>query len=860
VYEADESGVWISGAKLASAEAVYRDAFPAYKVFVYYHDVTEDVVEVRTNQSGGSAERSAGSASITLVNPFDRYMLTHTDMAIIGAEQAKINDRMNNLAISKSEDSIWEFRWLRDTIETLVAAGNYNALVDYLEMLGLNPEDFILVPDPDSFVQTEVLNKEALRAAVLEKGQYILENDPLSFFNMLGREQHTAKGDILGRKLTYKTKMVYDKNSPLISYEPQVIFNYPFQEGDSIFHSNDPVRIALRDPFDARVWYWGFSGFVDTWTENEGPNKDSLLTLTCTDVTKMARYSYTQINTGILDDQLNQDGDAGDASSHLILYFKEIFKDFAINEVLEILFFGTDTIEKNFDVLTRNFVSTLSNAEARSYLLQNFGSVFVEDLELNAGISDFTDPELQKQIRNSPGLQKQTRQIIFTRERKSRIGKLPQYKNVAKISHPLGLNFKRKNDKWGVYTYFYGEPDEVDAEIGEAIKDLKTWNEVIHHRVRRSDLKTMAIDDEGIDLDSTAFLESIIWAIGTNQDGMGNPGLGPYPVGCGRVFFFTAAELKKQLGKDAIDRSFGGVGSMHSEFVDDLTLLYDLAENIEYYFYATPKGDVVFEMPFYDFDATDFAGDQDLTEHDFDVSELINEYEALFREAYAGAYDDQELIELTNMQFKVTAQGTNFEVNDYTKIPVFDYLEHFTIEPHEQYSFTNSSSDTGVCTVARSSPKYLKSIAALDTMERRHALVKQQDLIPLLGKRVLSAGMPGYITDYERAAAYLGNYLNRVNSEARTVSVSTVPKFGLMVNRPARWRKKKYSANISSIQNSIVWNSNCDTTVNMNQIRGWTGEVDPYTGANIMKHFGGNRPYDLSKILGLNTAGIKDEK
>lgn len=72
MFGTDESGTWVSGAEISATEGVYRDAFPAYRVFIYYHEVTADVTEIRVNQAGGSAERSAGGVSLTLLNPADR--------------------------------------------------------------------------------------------------------------------------------------------------------------------------------------------------------------------------------------------------------------------------------------------------------------------------------------------------------------------------------------------------------------------------------------------------------------------------------------------------------------------------------------------------------------------------------------------------------------------------------------------------------------------------------------------------------------------------------------------------------------------------------------------------------------------
>lgn len=837
MYDNEENNVLISGAKLANTESVYHAAFPAYRVFVFYHEVTSDVVEVRTDQTGGSAERTAGSASITLLNQFSKYILTTPDIVRVGQELAKINDRANELALSKSEEIKGQYGQLYEYINSLAASGNVEGLRMYLTVSGLNPDDF-LVPIGPYGSNVEIVDREFMLAAIMEAGQAAINSGKNYFQPLYDESSDTTKNDILRKKMASKTKIVYDKDTSSTQYQPEVVFNYPFQKGDCIFHPNDPVRIAFRDPFDARVWYWKFSGFVDTWTENVGSNKESTITLNCTDVTKMARYTYTQLNTNMLDQMIKPDGTIDTNSKEAnLLFFKELFAGLEIREILEILFFGVESVEKQIDNATKVFIAGLTDDQRMAYLLQNFEAL-KDDVDLQNSIfstEDVHDIYLQAAVREAA-------QKIKKLELSSRI---PSLKGLGVISHPSGIKFRRKSDKWGVHVYFYGEPDEYDKEIGEGIKDLKTWNEMIHHRVRKSDLDVMSMDGKGLDRYDNLWewdMEKIITIIGTNERDM-------YPVGCGRVFFLTSATLRKKLGHDAVDRSFGGPSSMHSEFVDDLTYLYDLAENVEYCFYATPKGDVVFEMPFYDFDPEDFVEQKDITDYSFDTSEMINEYDSIFRQAYSGIYSQAELMNLTNMVFKITAAGTNFQVNDYSKTPTFDYLQQFTIENHEQYSSTNSCSDVGVCTLARSSPFLVKSVSAINTMDRKFAMITIPNLFPLLGVRCLSGGMLGFIDDYKVAQTYLGIQLNRVNSEARNLSVSTIPKFGLMVNRPIKWRERTYNANISRLADSIVWGSSCDTTISMNQIRGWTGEIDSETGRPIIKHFGGDRPFDLAKLL-----------
>jgi hypothetical protein len=130
-----------------------------------------------------------------------------------------------------------------------------------------------------------------------------------------------------------------------------------------------------------------------------------------------------------------------------------------------------------------------------------------------------------------------------------------------------------------------------------------------------------------------------------------------------------------------------------------------------------------------------------------------------------------------------------------------------------------------------------------------------KELIPTLGLRVGSNPVWNFIDSDESAEAYCALSLNRVNAEARNISIGTIPKLGLMVNRPLYWRKRNYYASIVSVQHSISWQSSMETVVNMNQVRGWSGEYDNY-GNPVHRHFGdGNRPFNLAELIKQTSLG-----
>jgi hypothetical protein len=624
---------------------------------------------------------------------------------------------------------------------------------------------------------------------------------------------------------------------------------YPFSQGDCIFHPNDPVRVAFRDPFDPRIWYWMFTGFVDAWTENSGVNRDATVTLNCTDVTKMARYSFIQVGVGLQDPNIEDifyQIDPATQSSKQVQYFKQLFANFTMLEVLETLFFGTESAQTTAEDVIRAQVSMMSD-EALVQYLSSVNASFVDPNSpgyLWAGDADSTR-----------GLRVDAATQSLALERKKAIeaaGKLPPLcvpapymKGVEKgdattndyDASAATIVAKKKSDKWGIHAYFYGDLTEQDKAFGEGLVSLNWWNELIHHRVRPRDLSDMALDSSVYSSKNFDYLVpcQIITEIGKNKK--------RFPVGYGRVFYVSRAQLASgDFGRSVIDKSFGGTSGLFSIFKDKLSYIYDMADRVDFRFYATPKGDFVYEMPFYDFDPIYF------------VSDSLEDWE--LKPAQVGTVDD--LIGGGEIPFSAQdLEAIGFfkdldsleETKSWSDIEPYNYMRHFTIEREDTFNFSNTSTDQGVSTVFRCRPNTVASIDAVNGDFKQYQYVADKGALFSLGVRVAESDVWGFITSEEDAEAYAALMMARLNAEAKNVSVGTVPKFGLMVNRPLFWRERNYYANIVSLQHSIMWASSADTTVNLNQIRGWLGEIHPDTGYAIHRHFSGSdRPFSMGEL------------
>jgi hypothetical protein len=844
---------------IAATESINRVAFPAYKVFIYGKDVSSDVAAVRLNQSGGSLERSPMTCSITLQNLQDKYILDNKDIVNIGIAKSKIDAKWENVVVDSTrriEGSNVSFplggQWVSLDIVTIkqlapkLAQSSDEEKV-YLLRAYLGSQGSYEINEKDA----EALTKE-LQIALQHLESTEMQEDVFDSYQeeSLG---YSIKQQVIHDKLAYTVypEPLVDDNS-VLEYDDRIIFDYPMQEGDCIFHANDPVRVAIRDPFDPRVWYWGFTGFIDTWTEDMGMNYDSEVTITCTDVSKMARYAIVQLKTGMQDPNvdvflqgLRDQGGSTVANSDLILT-KELFEGLSIIEILEVIFFGSQSAIELVDGRLFQQIDALASLDVDE--LRNF---FVSKFNMTVEQAYEFVPY---------GIGSTGKHLALWNKIKNKVTDVLQSKAVARfnalnwegITSPRDISFKRSKDVGGVHYYVLGTPSDTDLYFGaKELKDLYNWNETIHHRVRKDDLHSM---NKGSYIRPTANLDisQVIHLVGTDLEN--------YPVGGGRVFFMAPAKMDSIAGQGVLDKAFGGIGSMHSVFKDRLSYLYDLADVVDFRFYASPKGDLIFEMPFYDYDPSDFWQSKDLATEGLGVSTIDDDYETIFKQAYAGDYPTSEWDSLTDMALEKNT--SNLDLIEYDQSPKFDYGRHFTIDLHEQMGFSNTMSDRGVLTAYRVKANYIANLSEQQNQEvQKYKMVLAKPLIPHLGFRIGEGNMWGFVKGEDAAELYAALELNRNNAESRNIGVQTIPKFGLMVNRPLHWKYRNYYANIVSISHSIVWNSDVNTSINLNQIRGWPGEIDKETKKPIHRHFGDtNRPFNLVEILNRAQESEKKKK
>ena len=876
---------------LASIDSTYRAAFPDYKVFIYGKEISSDVMSVRVNQSGGSLERTPSTCQITLANQMEKYTLTHSDMIYVGAyKTSKIDgidikevlrsyspdafgfeyanpilggpkfDNNGNLLIDLDGSKIG----LPSGYPAKIPNGTFNELANRLKLSTMSDEEIVYTLGAIGYE-----NLDAETARTIAKQIVIAKQDldnkfvtNQEFFGENFTESsigYNIKREVLDDKLQYVQNFsTTKKENPIFNQPEGKIFNYPMQEGDLIFNLNDPVRVAFRDPFDPRRWFWMFTGFIDTWTESSSSNLDSTITITCTDVTKIARYAITNISPGLsevnLDSILKGINSVGssEVQQAAIIAAKEIFKDLSVIEILELIFFGSKAAKEAFSVSRRFLLDIGSLFVNVSENIETLEAVALNCFRLSSEEKDklFFNPTNNKVLtfdEAKQNLLKYYKSASATDTLQTRRFDSLRWDGLAVVA-PFdpdksleGIPFKRKNVNFGVNYYVYGDTDSIVDKSYEAVKlnDFNEWNEILHHRVKKSDLNSFHIEGASPSNPANYTIEQVIDIIGRD--------IKTYPVGNGSVYYLTPAGLSEKLGSDMINKVWGGIDSFHSVFKDRLTMLYDLATELEWRFYATPKGDIVFEHPFYDIDPKEFFETKEMSSNLTDTNKkILTSYNDIFATKYAGVYEDAE--DLTSMVFTLNTE--NQALINFMEDPEFKYSSEFSVGIDEQLSFSNTNTDKGLVTTTRVKPNLFPGFTGLGP-ESAKQYVYQTDfsLLPTLGFRLVDEGVKVYIAQAGSGAeAYAALKLMQRNAEARNLGIETIPKFGLMVNRPLFWQYRNYYCNIISCSHSIAWNSDVTTTINTNQIRSWSGGFD--NGKPKYHHFGASdKPFSWENLI-----------
>jgi len=311
-----------------------------------------------------------------------------------------------------------------------------------------------------------------------------------------------------------------------------------------------------------------------------------------------------------------------------------------------------------------------------------------------------------------------------------------------------------------------------------------------------------------------------------------------------RVLVLLPANLGARLGRKVLDFELAKAPSTTAEYYDRLSILQQVLERLDFSFYDTPRGDVVIELPLYDFEPRHFADDGKMS--------------AKFTEPDAGPFNDQPAAEPQG-----SVQGAFAELNraieslrDITgtkKAPKRKFDQNYRIFPYEQISIDLTSTDQDVKTVWVSQPRFIENFART-SQERKQVITVLPNLIPLYGVRVETGDPPGYLTTEEGCRLYNHIMLNKTNADTVSARVPCLPNWSAWVNRPIMIDSRNIISTVKSISHSIVWQSDCSTEYGLWHSKFWDGRFVTDDNGNqrmLYAPFGGvnSQPFNYAYLL-----------
>jgi hypothetical protein len=687
-----------------------RNFYPAMRVFVFGMEVTEDVLSASTTHTDA---RAPSTAEIVLANKAassggyeDRYVVTDSDVTAMtellqaaALQRARIAEKLSG----------------RNTDPVHSQAEAVTTAADLLHWAGIQ----ILEATPDP------LKRTVLAAKVRHLVQLL--HDP--------------------RLTSVPHKATIDEFLAFQGFARR----YPFQVGDCIFHSNDPVRIFFRDPRDPRTWYHQFAGFITDWVDDVDENNVRTVTLRCEDVLRTLRYARYTTSPGLIDARAA----VTEADLAVRTWFQDDFSaQLTFVEFVFTMVFGfqlTKTAAKTNVASTNKTFKRLVKAEL-------IGPRNTNEIEIT---SDAT------------GLFNFDKSLILV------LGRDTQLTTVSTISD--GKQFP--------------------------IENLANYQAVVDHQVRVEDLKSMAytglepLTATVIDpLTQEPAIEDVIRVIGEHPE--------VYPVDGGRLIMLVPTTLGSQYNAGVFFKDFKGV-ELKTKWTNRLGKIYDTVERIEFSFYASPKGDILCEMPLYDFDPSAF-GTRAVSHRD--LKDIFG----------------QDRAELLLLPGHVAGP----------------FAPNYAVPRQDTIRWSRTFSDEKVRTFATSQHYNIELLQGAGTSEqagKAPARVYLESLVPQFGVRAIEADPSILAITKDAAEIYCQLLLNRTNAEARTANVSALPNLYLLPNRPVLFHERSYVGTLREVAESLVWGERGDMnmTLRVDRVRGWDGLLDE-DGARVYSYLGGS--------------------
>ena len=729
-------------------------AFPSYRVFIYGHEVTNDVTAINAEMHDGAAPNMC---QITLLNKNDRYIVTTRDVASI--------KKVNNFYLG----SIFSSRMSDKFERNLKSSLDRNAV-------GLNAlsRDNILsrgvVKDADFYVMDEVKRR-------------ILESK--SIIPRLGQDTASMK-DYIGRPLSERIAKYYSKDTPV----------YPIHDGSPIFHPMDPVRVFMRDPFNPEDWYHFFCGFVSDMTETCDENNARTVSLAVEDPTKLLRYTRVGLNPGIFDKAAVTEDDL---TAHSL--WSNFLTGLSLPQMFYLLLFGSEK------------VNALPSKEAMDRIKnQNTRLVGVGHFSYDGSIIATIGDDISKSEDSQQLSVQQTDTAAPSQNGAETAGQVkPQT-----ISSDVGAS------------------DGVRKEVLRiSVKDAGAWQALLDHKVYPSDLRTMAKDDDrknedvmsqryesvyvsnindgrslaeqlfgnaGNTSDQDAFVydtNKIVEYIGTHPD--------EYLVDGGRLMMLIPSGIGTE-NDNIVDKGIIASPYQKTEWSTVGQVMYETVDRIQFVMYCTPRGDIVVEPPMFDADPS------------------------FFGEFYRTLEDMRKSPDL--------AVGNTLDyMGKEDAVVRRPYCDDYVVFQSDTFGWDSTYTDEKVYTIAVADHAIVKNFPEIGRSEMYGGLQVQKldSLIPLYGLRAATVTQRGYISTPQAAKLFAAITLDKLNADARTVSIRALPNIKMWLNRPIYFEPRNLIGTTKNIGHSITWGASGDmsTSLQINTVRSWDGTLEDQSLSSI---------------------------
>ena len=757
-----------------------RNFYPAFRVFVFGQEVTEDVLSVSVTLNDA---RAPSTAEIVLANKAktrggnwidDRYIITETDIRAMAAA-VPVDVRLPDvdptlISVSDQLTSVRQaiadaaFRTQSAELQTDAATLDLSA-----EQLQLQAEQRALMKArrDQIFAATETTYDEVRRQVRARIENTVI--DPVKAQILATKVGETFTLDETNAATGGPGPELQATLASIAGLRGQAL-RYPMQVGDCIFHSNDPVRIFFRDPRDPTVWFYMFCGFATDWVDDVDENNTKTVTLRCEDVLRRLRYARITTSPGLIDIS------AAATQADLVVrtFFNDDFSNMTLVEFLTTMIFGfsrAGTLEVARE--SGNVVDASSDSIS--------GTTTIKLLNARG---DSTRVNLPK---DGVGFFSADRSLVFT----------------------LGSDQASASFVGPIQQVDVGSTSLYTAQVNS----LAVYQAVVDHQVRATDLSSMALKANGVTpidpitlrKDSTTgevAIDEVIKAIGEHPE--------IYPVDGGRFVVLAPSTLGVGYNLGVLMKGFKGP-ELKTTWKTRLSKIYDVLERIEFSFYATGKGDILAEMPLHDFDPEAF-GEEAVTYRQ--LVEVLGEARAqtIFDDSHTAGPFAQEYHVARRDTIRWQRTFTDEKVRTLALCPWLNV----PLLPEAQYQ-----------DAAGQAPA--------------HRLLSS--LVPQFGVRAEFAEttVSSFISDPRAAEIYCQFLLNRFNGEARSANVSLLPQLRLMPNRPVKFTERTFIGTTREVHHQITWGERGDMSMDVktNYIRGWDGNLNASTNKPYYSYLGG---------------------